>query len=153
MEENPYEIPLASDRLAIFRAGRLASGVTGISASAEAFRNKVGAAIVTGASDDGSDVTKAFIKCYHSLSEALDAARASNLVQGPAGDAIDAIMKKLRTEYSNGLESMRDDVRRLRDQGPTQLHAFCTHAVDKIDRLEQFWRSTFPDAPRVRVTQ
>lgn len=153
MVQQEHAVPSPAARLAMFRASRVESGVKGIVSAAQAFREQVDKAI-TGAQPDAESaksVTKAFVASYHAFSESLEAARSGSVITGPTVSALEAIMKQLKSDYADGLSSMRQDVTRLEQQGPVTMRAFCAAASDKIDRLEQFWQTTYQHAPKYKM--
>ncbi|MEX3960252.1 hypothetical protein [Trinickia sp. EG282A] len=152
MVQQEVGIPSPANRLTMFRVGRVDSGVKSIAATAERFREEVDAAL-TGKSEADSTkaVTKAFIASYQAFSESLEAARTGGVVKGATIDVLESIMKKLKTEYADGLASLRGDVQRLEQRGPMSMKDFCAAASDKIDRLEQFWQTTYQHAPKMKM--
>ncbi|NRF83786.1 hypothetical protein HQ619_07575 [Burkholderia gladioli] len=145
-------VPTPANRLAMFRVGRIDSGVKSIAATAQQFREAVDTAL--GGSheiDSTKAVTKAFVASYRAFSESLEAARTGGVVKGATVDVLESIMKKLRTEYADGLASLRGDVGRLEQRGPASMKEFCAAASDKIDRLEQFWQTTYQHAPKMKM--
>jgi hypothetical protein len=148
-----YIIPSPAARLAMFRADRLASGVSSIVPAAMAFRQEADTTISGIRSDEQSQkaLTKAFVASYRAFSESLEAARTSGVIDGSTIDVLRGIMTRMRDEYASGLSSLREDVARLEQDGPQALKQFCTTASDKIDRLEQFWQTTYQHAPKMRM--
>ncbi|NIF40082.1 hypothetical protein F3J14_04035 [Burkholderia sp. Tr-862] len=145
-------VPSPANRLAMFRVGRVDNGVKSIAAAAQGFREAVDAALGDSREIDSTKpVTKAFVASYQAFSESLEAARTGGLVKGATIDVLESIMKKLKTEYADGLASLRDDVGRLEHRGPAAMKEFCAAASDKIDRLEQFWQTTYQHAPKLKM--
>ncbi|MDC6237013.1 hypothetical protein PP724_22885 [Ralstonia solanacearum] len=143
-------IPNPADRLAKFRVARLGQGVDAISARAQDFREEVGTTLAGDRSPTASNkaLAGAFIAAYRALSEALEAAKAGNVVRGPALDALAGIMGNLKGQYAAGVDSLRESVGQLDQEAPA-FKDFCVAASDKIDRLEMFWKDTFkPLAPQ-----
>jgi hypothetical protein len=152
MTANQVGVPAAASRLAMFRAGRLDDGVKSINLAAQSFRTEVDSTLSgqRGEKEAIKALTKAFVASYHSFSESLDAARSGGVIDGATIDVLEGIMQRMKAEYSDGLASIREDVVRLADGVPA-LHEFCTAASDKIDRLEQFWQTTYQHAPKFRM--
>ncbi|WP_157643308.1 hypothetical protein [Burkholderia ubonensis] len=145
-------VPSPANRLAMFRVGRVDNGVKGIAATAQQFRDAVDTALDGDREiDPTKSVTKAFVASYQAFSESLEAARTGGLVKGATIDVLESIMKKLKTEYADGLASLRADVGRLEHRGPASMKEFCAAASDKIDRLEQFWQTTYQHAPKMKM--
>ena len=153
MIEQNAAIPSPTNRLAMFRLGRVDVGVQGIALAAQRFRSEVDAAVDGGSTGPESvrALTKAFVASYQAFSESLEAARSGGVVKGATMDVLESIMKRLKTEYANGIASMREDVTRLDHQGPKAMQEFCVTARDKIDRLEQFWQTTYQHAPKMKM--
>lgn len=146
-------VPSPVSRLAMFRFGRVDSAVKRIAVSAQRFREAVDSALIGGGEDGASErgVMKAFVASYQAFSESLEGARAGGIVKGPTVDVLESIMKKMRTDYADGLSSLRHDVSRLEQRGPASLRDFCSAVGDKIDRLEQFWQTTYQNAPKTTM--
>ncbi|WP_133118046.1 hypothetical protein [Burkholderia ubonensis] len=146
-------IPAPASRLAMFRLGRVDSGVKRIAASAQRFRDAVESALSGGGDDAASEtgVTKAFVASYQAFAESLEGARAGGVVKGATVDVLESIMKKMRADYADGLTALRKGVSRLEQHGPVSLRDFCSAAGDKIDRLEQFWQTTYQNAARIKM--
>jgi hypothetical protein len=148
-----YVIPSPAERLAMFRADRLESGVSSIMPAAMSFRDETDRALAGTRTHEQSQkaLTKAFVASYRAFSESLESARTSGVIDGSTIDVLHGIMTRMRDEYASGLASMREDVARLEEEGPSALKQFCTTASDKIDRLEQFWQTTYQHAPKMRM--
>ncbi|SEU40071.1 hypothetical protein SAMN03159335_06177 [Burkholderia cepacia] len=145
-------VPSPANRLAMFRIGRVDDGVKSIAATAQRFREAVDAALGDSRESDSTKaVTKAFVASYQAFSESLESARTGGLVKGATIDVLESIMKKLKAEYADGLASLRGDVGRLEQRGPASMKEFCAAASDKIDRLEQFWQTTYQHAPKMKM--
>lgn len=153
MIEHQSGIPSPANRLAMFRIGRVDSGVKSIEATAQRFRDEVDSALAGSKpeADSAKAVTKAFVASYQAFSESLEAARTGGVIKGATIDVLDSIMKKLKSEYADGLASLRGDVTRLEQRGPLSMKDFCAAASDKIDRLEQFWQTTYQHAPKMKM--
>jgi hypothetical protein len=152
MIQQEVGVPSAANRLAMFRIGRVDSGVKSIAATAERFREEVDTALAgKSEADPTKAVTKAFVASYQAFSESLEAARTGGVVKGATIDVLESIMKKLKSEYADGLASLRGDVERLEQRGPMSMKDFCAAASDKIDRLEQFWQTTYQHAPKMKM--
>lgn len=148
-----YVIPSPAARLAMFRADRLESGVSSIMPAAKTFRQETDRSLAGTRSQEQSQkaLTKAFVASYRAFSESLESARTSGIIDGSTIDVLHGIMTRMRDEYAIGLSSLRKDVARLDAEGPEALKPFCTTASDKIDRLEQFWQTTYQHAPKMRM--
>lgn len=148
-----YVIPSPAQRLAMFRADRLESGVSSIMPAAMSFRDETDRALSGTGSHEQSQkaLTKAFVASYRAFSESLEAARNSGVIDGSTVDVLHGIMIRMRDEYASGLSSLREDVARLEQDGPEALKQFCTAASGKIDRLEQFWQTTYQHAPKMSM--
>jgi hypothetical protein len=148
-----YVIPSPSERLAMFRADRLESSVASIMPAVLSFREETDRALAGTRSHDQSQkaLTKAFVASYRAFSESLESARTSGLVDASTIDVLHGIMSRMRDEYASGLSSLREDVARLEANRPEALKQFCATAADKIDRLEQFWMTTYQHAPKMKL--
>jgi hypothetical protein len=145
-------VPSASARLSMFRAGRLDDGVQSVNRCAQSFRDEVDTSLsgTRGEKESLRSLSKAFVASYHAFSESLDAARVSGVIDGATIDVLEGIMRRMKAEYSSGLDSLRKDVARLDEASPA-FREFSTAASDKIDRLEQFWQTTYQHAPKFRM--
>lgn len=152
------EIPVPATQFARFRVARLRNGVNVIRQRAEEFRDQVDAAVIDSSDQKHGEPSEkslkalsgAFASAYLALSEALAAARSGNVVKGPALEALEGIMGGLKSQYAGGIADLRDDVSRLgRDRGA--FAQFCSAAAEKIDKLEQFWETTYEHVPRMKM--
>jgi hypothetical protein len=154
-------VPSPASQLSRFRLARLRTGVEMIGQRAGAFRALVDAALADnkdepdikeGQSAEKSDKALAgtFSAAYLALSEALEAARSGSVVTGPALDALGGIMSNLKSQYANGIADLREGVHKLgRERGA--FAQFCAAAAEKIDKLEQFWQTTYEHVPKMRM--
>lgn len=151
-------IPVPAAQLARFRVARLRDGVDMIRQRAGEFRDQVSATVTDSNGQKGGGpsgkslrtLSGAFAAAYLALSEALAAARSGSVVRGPALDALDGIMSSLKSQYANGLAGLREDVTRL-DRERGEFAQFCAEAAGKIDKLEQFWETTYEHVPRMKM--
>lgn len=146
-------VPNPAERLARFRIDRLGQAVDRIGLRAQAFRTEVDTTLAGNRPDAASNkaLAGAFIAAFHALSEALEAARAGQVVRGPALDALTGIMSNLKVEYAAGVAELRAGVDQLNQAAPDAFTGFCSTAAEKIDKLEQFWKETYrPLAPKVQ---
>src|SRR5260364_405739 len=137
-------IPPAAQQLARFRSDRLREAVQHIGPSAASFRSEVDAAIAQHDPLCIQSVTQAFVASYRTFSESLEAARAHRSMDASTADVLTRILNQLKNEYAEGLTGMRADIARLQACDASLFKAFCSTANDKIDRLEQFWKTAYP---------
>src|SRR5260363_15159 len=138
--------PYSTARAAI---GALSNGssresVQHIGPSAASFRSAVDAAIAQHDPLCIQSVTQAFVASYRTFSESLEAARAHRSMDASTADVLTRILNQLKNEYAEGLTGMRADIARLQACDASLFKAFCSTANDKIDRLEQFWKTAYP---------
>jgi hypothetical protein len=158
-------IPAPASQLARFRLSRLRTGVDMIARQAREFRAQVDAALADPAPDGDRDMpgqpsekaqkthkalAGAFSAAYLALSEALEAARSGSVVTGPALEALDGIMSNLKWQYANGIDDLRSDVGRL-GGARSAFTEFCALAAEKVDKLEQFWQTTYEHVPQMKM--
>nr|WP_178391918.1 hypothetical protein [Caballeronia sordidicola] len=79
---------------------------------------------------------------YRDLTDALEAVKAGRHVEGPALDVLTGIMANLREQYAAGVDGLRDSVGQL-SEGSTVFAEFSAAALDKIDRLDQFYQEVY----------
>ncbi|CCD28644.1 hypothetical protein CAGGBEG34_100037 [Candidatus Glomeribacter gigasporarum BEG34] len=115
-----------------------------IGPSAASFRSAVDAAIAQHDPLCIQSVTQAFVASYRTFSESLEAARAHRSMDASTADVLTRILNQLKNEYAEGLTGMRADIARLQACDASLFKAFCSTANDKIDRLEQFWKTAYP---------
>src|SRR5260364_413636 len=145
-------IPPSAQQLARFRTDRLREAVQHIGPSAASFRSAVDAAIAQHDPLCIQSVTQAFVASYRTFSESLEAARAHRSMDASTADVLTRILNQLKNEYAEGLTGMRVDIARLQACDASLFKPFSPTANDKIDRLEQFWKTAYPHLQRPRRT-
>lgn len=139
--------------LASFRAGRMAIGVEAIGRAATRFDQEVTSSLSGSrtAMDSIKALTKAFVDSYRALNEAQDSATIGSVVNHETTDALRGVLRTVKDDFGNGIEQMRNDLKRLESHSPGDYSKFCETARDKIGRLETFWKQAAKTAPTPRI--
>lgn len=136
----------AMQALQRFRAGRVVAGLESLAPASAKF-----AAAVEGALAERPDqvnmqaVADPFVALYKTFSEAQEAARSVGMIDAQTDSALRSVMASLKKEYREELEKVEASIEKLRGQEATQLQEFCVAAMQRVDRLQMFWRKAFDD--------